>query len=109
MGDFSTAYPKDCCALQAADLFSYEIVKEYENLLKKPDGEMRWALKRILAQGGARPLIQLYDSHEMLRIYLEATGQDQHADAIVAGLLTDSWLRKIAVRDVLLSRLRSAS
>jgi hypothetical protein len=109
MGDFSTAFPKNCPPLQAADLFAYELVKEYENILKKPQSGMRWALKQILPLGGQRPLVQFYDTQEMIRIFLEATGQDQHASDEVNGFLTDSWLRKIVVRDVLLSRLNDAT
>jgi hypothetical protein len=109
MGEFSTAFPKHCAPLQAADLFAYELVKEYENILKKPEGAMRWALKQILPLGGSKPLVQFYDTHEMLRVFLEATGQDQSASDEVNGLLTESWLRKIAVRDVLLSRLNASS
>lgn len=91
------------------DLFAYELVKEYENILKKPEGAMRWALKQILPLGGSKPLVQFYNTHEMLRVFLEATGQDQSASDEVNGLLTESWLRKIAVRDVLLSRLNASS
>ena len=70
---------------------------------------MRWALTQILPLGGPRPLVQFYDTHEMIRIFLEATGQDQNQNDEVNGFLTDSWLRKIAVRDVLLSRLNDAT
>jgi hypothetical protein len=107
MGEFSTAFPKDRAPLQAADLFAYELVKEYENILKKPESGMRWALKQILPLGGPGPLVQFYDTHEMIRIFLEATGQDQNPE--VDGFLTESWLQKIAVRDVLLSRLNDAT
>lgn len=109
MGDFSTAFPKDYPQLQAADLFAYELVKEYENILKKPESRMRWALKQILPLGGQKPLVQFYDTHEMNRIFLEATGQDQNANDEINGFLTESWLRKIVVRDVLLSRLNDAT
>ncbi len=78
MGDFSTAYPKDCLPLQAADLFAYELVKEYENILK--GRKMRWALKQILPLGGQQPLLRFYDRLEMVRIFLEATGQDRSAN-----------------------------
>lgn len=102
MGTFSTAYPKDCLPLQAADLFAYELVKEYENILK--GRKMRWALKQILPLAGQQPLLRLYDTPEMLRIYLEATGQDQHPSDKVNDFLTASWLQKIALRDVMFSR-----
>jgi hypothetical protein len=109
MGEFSTDFPKNCPPLQAADLFAYELVKEYENILKKPDNGMRWALKQILRLGGPKPLVEFYDTHEMVRIFLEATGQDQNASDGVNGFLTESWLRKIVVRDVLLARLNDAA
>jgi hypothetical protein len=64
---------------------------------------------KAIPVGGERPLLQFYDSHDMLRIYLEATGQDRQPNAMVSGLLTESWLRKIAVREVLLSRLKNAT
>jgi hypothetical protein len=109
MREFSTAFPKHCAPLQEADLFADELVKEYENILKKPEGGMRWALRQILPLGGPKPLVQFYDTHEMLRSFLEATGHDQSASDDLHGLLTESWLRKIAVRDVLLSRLNASS
>ncbi|WP_353062482.1 DUF3800 domain-containing protein [Tunturibacter psychrotolerans] len=105
MGRFSTDSPKSCLPLQAADLFAYELVKEFQNILTKPENGMRWALKQILRLGGPKPLVQFYDAHEMIRIFLEATGQDHHASSVVNGLLTESWLRKIAIGDVLRARL----
>lgn len=108
MGSFLTDSPENSPPLQAADLFAYELTKEFENLVKRPDDDMRWALRRILTPTRERPkqLIQFYDSHEMLRVYLEATGQENNPK--FQAVLTKSWLLKTAVRQLMEIRIRRA-
>lgn len=108
MGRFSTDSPENSPPLQAADLFAYELTKEFENLVKRPDDDMRWALRRILTPTRERPkqLIQFYDSHEMLRVYLEATGQESNPN--FQTVLTQSWLLKAAVRQLMETRIGKA-
>jgi hypothetical protein len=79
MGSFSTDSPDKVPALQAADLFAYELTKEFESLVNRPSDDMRWALRRILNPTPEHPrhLLQFYDSHEMARMYIEATGQEE--------------------------------
>jgi hypothetical protein len=106
MGSYKARFPREICALQAADLFAYELTKEFENLLSRPKDDMRWALRQILPLEGEKPLLRFYDAHEMFRIFLEATGQDTNPSAGIADILTETWLRKIAVRDLLQARIR---
>lgn len=106
MGNYGVDSPDANPSLQAADLFAYEITKEFENLVSRPDDEMRWALRQILRPLSHFPrhhLIQFYDGHEMVRIFLEATGQD--ADPAAQSFLTESWLLKGAIRDLLRRRI----
>jgi hypothetical protein len=72
MGSFSTDSPDNVPALQAADLFAYELTKEFENSVNRPASNMRWALRKILKPTRERPrnLLTFYDSHEMLRTFL---------------------------------------
>ena len=110
MDSFSTESPDKVPALQAADLFAYELTKEFENLVNRPDDDMRWALRRILKPTRERPrnLLQLYDSHEMLRTYIEATGQDESNNPAIQQLLTQSWLRMTAVNRLLKERIQKS-
>jgi hypothetical protein len=107
MGSYGSAYAADLYPLQAADLFAYELTKEFENLVSRPQDNMRWALRKILALNEyGTPLIQFYDSHEMLRIFIEASGQDRNASDQINDLLTVSWLKKTAIRDRMLQRMK---
>jgi hypothetical protein len=107
MGSYSSALARDSFPLQAADLFAYELTKEFENLIKRPQDNMRWALRQILSYSLAEgpPLIQFYDSHEMVRVFLEATGQDNAPGR--SEFMTSSFLRKTAVREFLHQRIRN--
>jgi hypothetical protein len=48
MGGYASSTPKDTVQLQAADLFAYELAKEFENQLTRPRDSMRWGLQQIL-------------------------------------------------------------
>ena len=48
MGTYASTSPGELCPLQAADLFAYELSKEFENSVKRPDDRMRWGLREIL-------------------------------------------------------------
>jgi hypothetical protein len=106
MGSYSSEFPKNLCPLQAADLFAYELNKEFENLVNRPQDDMRWALSTILrpiADRGRSHLIQFFDSYEMIRTFLEATGQDSNPE--LQGLLTVAWTNKLSVRQLLQERI----
>jgi hypothetical protein len=108
MGSYGTASPEELCPLQAADLFAYELTKEFENLLKRPNDSMRWPLRKILRpirEQEKRQLIQFFDAHDIVRVFLEATGQDRTDNALIQTLLTQAWAKKIAIRDLLEERI----
>jgi len=64
--------------LQIADLFAYELAKEFENLLKRPNDKMRWGLRQILKnEHFPTALISLIDRLELLRIIKESNMQFQ--------------------------------
>lgn len=109
MGSYSSDSPTNICPLQAADLFAYELTKEFENLLSRPDDGMRWALKQILGQKikrGGYPLLQFFDGHEMARIFAESTRLDLRTNQAFQTLITQSWLRKIVARDLMKKRIQ---
>lgn len=68
---FST--PGKTVQLQAADLFAYELYKEFENQQNRPNDPMRWGLKQILTLTSPdHVLIRLFDRKELLRTMVEA-------------------------------------
>lgn len=68
---FST--PTDTVRLQAADLFAYEICKEFESQRKRPDAPMRWGLRQILKLVDLDfVMIRLFNRKELLRLIIEA-------------------------------------
>jgi hypothetical protein len=68
---FST--PTETVQLQMADLFAYEICKEFENLQKRPGAPMRWALRQILKlEHEEFAMIRFFDRKELLRLVIEA-------------------------------------
>lgn len=110
MSSFSTDSPDKVPALQAADLFAYELTKEFENLVNRPEDDMRWALRRILktTPESGRNLLQFYDSHEMVRTFIEATGQDESNNPEIQRVLTQSWMLKTAVNQLLQKRIQKS-
>jgi hypothetical protein len=66
MGVYSSALADDVCALQAADLFAYEITHEFENRLKRPHLDMRWGLRQLLAKEQRQALIKFVSFEAML-------------------------------------------
>ena len=78
MGSYASASPVDVLSLQAADLFAYELSKEFENRIKRPDDRMRYGLRKILEMAGIPlPRISLMDRLELLRTIKEAKFKDQ--------------------------------
>lgn len=78
LGSYTACSPKDCCPLQAADLFAYELCKEFENRIKRPDDAMRYGLRRILKMSKI-PMarIRLFDRKELLRSVSDGNLSDQ--------------------------------
>lgn len=78
MGSYATGIPSDHSALQAADLFAYELSHEFENRVKRPKDNMRWGLRQILGMYRTASLrINLFDRKELLRIIKESNWPDQ--------------------------------
>jgi hypothetical protein len=98
---FST--PSETVQLQMADLFAYEICKEFENLQKRPHAPMRWALRQILnLEHEQFAMIRFFDRKELLRLVIEAglpnkEGTEEVGDAgaqlIAAQQERTRWLR----------------
>lgn len=78
MGTYSTSTPAAQCALQAADLFAYELRKEFENRINRPHDRMRYGLRQIIRMNKVPlPRIILLDRIELLRIIKESGFEDQ--------------------------------
>jgi hypothetical protein len=78
MGTYASASPIDVLPLQAADLFAYELSKEFENRIKRPEDRMRYGLRQIVKMVGfPLPRISLMDRMELLRSIKEAQFEDQ--------------------------------
>lgn len=78
MGSYEPGLPSAKPALQAADIFAYELCHEFENLIKRPGDKMRWPLRQILRMYKVPiPFIRLFDRAELLRITSEAGFPDQ--------------------------------
>ena len=73
MGSYGSSTPSANVQLQAADLFAYELSKEFEMLRIRPDGQMRWALQQILGLiHYPFAFISLMDRLELLRVIKES-------------------------------------
>ena len=73
MGSYASGSPKEIVQLQAADLFAYELAKEFQNLIVRPTDNMRWGLRQILPLVTRPwPMIRLFDRKELLRLIIEA-------------------------------------
>jgi hypothetical protein len=69
MGSYASDFPENIQALQAADLFAYELTHYFENLLRRPKDGMRWGLRQMLADkkdSYHQPLLKFYSYEEML-------------------------------------------
>lgn len=71
MGAYSSSTPKETKQLQAADILAYELSKEFENRIRRPDDQMRFGLREILRHRHAH-MIRLLDRKELLRIVKES-------------------------------------
>jgi hypothetical protein len=72
MGAYRTSRPSKCIPLQAADLFAYELTKEFENWVGRPKDKMRWALRQIINQEKGTLLIKLFTLPVMLQTLIES-------------------------------------
>ena len=110
MGAYSSGYPEDIVQLQAADLFAYELAKEFHNLVHRRNDEMRWGLRQILPLVTKPwPMVRLFDRKELLRLVIEGklshkegteeigSIEEQYKSALSE---TSDWLRRRAGVDI---------
>ena len=104
MGSYASDSPARLVQLQAADLFAYELAKEFENQLTRPQDGMRWGLQQILTLVEHPFLPQLYDRRELLRAVkggnfpcrtgLEELGDDDEANMVSAFKRMLRWMKE---------------
>jgi hypothetical protein len=72
MGTYASSLADDVAALQAADLFAYEITKEFENRLSRPGDDMRWGLRQLLGKlSNQQALIKFYGFDSLLESLMD--------------------------------------
>jgi len=73
MGAYASSTPTEISALQAADIFAYELAKEFETLVNPNPRPMRYGLRQILQMTSfPHSLIRLLDRMELLRLVIES-------------------------------------
>lgn len=84
MGSYASSTPAEVVQLQIADLFAYELAKEFENLLTRPNDPMRWPLRQLLTLVNYPwSMIQLFDRKELLRLILESKwSHSEHTEEV---------------------------
>lgn len=84
MGSYASSTPAEVVQLQIADLFAYELAKEFENLLTRPSDPMRWPLRQLLTLVDYPwSMIQLFDRKELLRLILESRwSHSEHTEEV---------------------------
>jgi uncharacterized protein DUF3800 len=98
MGTYSSGSPAEIVQLQAADLFAYELAKEFQNLVFRPKDGMRYALRQVLPLVTKPwPMVRLFDRKELLRQIIEGNlpyreGTEEVAD-IDRQLIAEHWRR----------------
>ena len=84
MGSYASALAADVAALQAADLFAYEITKEFENRLNRPNDKMRWGLRQLFANSDQQPLIIFYGFETLLENLMDGGHIAENTDIRIA-------------------------
>jgi hypothetical protein len=75
MGTYGSGEPDKVIFLQAADILSYEMTKEYENLLQS-QRPIRKSFQELMRVGGRRPLMKYLDRLHLLNILKESEFPD---------------------------------
>jgi hypothetical protein len=104
MGSYASASPDDFNFLQAADLFAYELVHEFENRLNRPGDDMRWALSELLPGSWRNFLHKFYGVPQILDSLIEGNILNVTEDQRYGGS-TNASLDNIMHRDLLFSRM----
>jgi hypothetical protein len=74
MGSYASSTPGDTIQLQAADIIAYELSKDFENRIRRPNDRMRFGLREILRMSRIPlPMIRFFDRRELLRLIVEAS------------------------------------
>lgn len=78
MDSYAVSAPEEVVQLQAADLFAYELLHEFDNRILEPNCPMRWGMREILRMSRIDlPRIRLFDRKELLRTIKENSFPDQ--------------------------------
>lgn len=106
MGAYKSGSPKEQPPLQAADLFAYELVHEFENRAnpRRASDGMRWALAQMLPSDSRNFLHKFYGLEQLIDLLLDNNRLAVTHDQACAGS-TNSSLGNIAMRDLLLKRM----
>lgn len=105
MGGYGSSTPKDTVQLQAADLFAYELAKEFESQIVRPNDSMRWGMKQLLKLVKfPNSFIRLYDRKELLRTIIESDFPDKTGTEEVGDVDTQMFAMRHRMSSLLRKR-----
>jgi hypothetical protein len=104
MGSYASESPDDLNFLQAADLFAYELVHEFENRVNRPADDMRWALSELLPGSWRSFLHKFYGLPQILDRLIEDNILNVTEEQRYGGS-TNASLDNIMHRDLLFARM----
>ena len=87
MGTYGSKLANDVAALQAADLFAYEITKEFENSVNRPTERMRWGLRQLIIEEKRQALIKFIGFEGLLDILMDDHLIDENTDIRLASAM----------------------
>ncbi|MBB5062804.1 hypothetical protein HDF15_001141 [Granulicella mallensis] len=96
MESYASDFPKNIQALQAADLFAYELTHYFENLLRRPKDGMRWALRQMLADkkdSYHQPLLKFYSLESMLETLMNDSVIPENVDVRIAASMLELQIK----------------
>lgn len=105
MGAYASARPNNLSFLQAADLFAYELVHEFENQANpaRASDSMRWALAHLLPSNSRNFLHKFYGLEQLIELLLDNNRLAVTEEQASAGSINSS-LSRIDMRDMLFRR-----
>jgi hypothetical protein len=105
IGSYGSSRPQESIPLQAADMFAYELTKEFETILQDPPPrKMRHSLRELLRAGGNTPLIRLFDRYYLLRSIRDSGFPDQTGTEVIDDSSIPQMIRRRVAQDILFSR-----
>jgi hypothetical protein len=104
IGAYGVDTPQKSIPLQTADIFAWELTKEFETLVNEPNRQMRLSIKELLRCGGDKPLVRLHDRLGLLRLAKNTGCPDQTGVEEVDEDSLEQIFRRHAAQEILYVR-----